>query len=99
MEALSLKNLTHRAKLKVDTDGTFLPKGQAAKSGVNKSLLDAAHGQFAHVLKYVAIKKAEAKKKATHERWGIYQHTNKVHRLLLGRFQRQQNTAISISVQ
>lgn len=32
------------------------PFGQAAKSGLNKSMLDAAHGQFATVLKYVAWK-------------------------------------------
>jgi putative transposase len=30
--------------------------GQAGKSGLNKSLLDAAHGQFAKVIKYVAGK-------------------------------------------
>jgi putative transposase len=33
-----------------------LPHAQAAKSGVNKSMLDAAHGQFTTVIKYVAVK-------------------------------------------
>jgi len=56
---LSLKNLTKRAKIKTDIeDGNlvYLPNGQAAKSGLNKSMLDASHGQFATVLKYVAWK-------------------------------------------
>ncbi|WP_293158123.1 transposase, partial [Microcoleus sp. bin48.metabat.b7b8b9.023] len=57
VEDLSLKNLTRRAKSKTDIeDGNlvYLPNGQSAKSGLNKSMLDAAHGQFASVLKYVA---------------------------------------------
>ncbi|WP_293355329.1 MULTISPECIES: transposase [unclassified Microcoleus] len=59
VEDLSLKNLTRRAKSKTDIeDGNlvYLPNGQSAKSGLNKSMLDAAHGQFASVLKYVAWK-------------------------------------------
>ena len=35
-----------RCKPKQDTDGTFLPNGQAAKSGLNKSFADAGIGQF-----------------------------------------------------
>jgi len=59
IEDLSVKNLTRRAKPKTDIeDGhlVYLPNGQSAKSGLNKSMLDAAHGQFASVLKYVAWK-------------------------------------------
>ena len=60
IEDLSVKNLTRRAKPKTDIeDGNlvYLPNnGQSAKSGLNKSMLDAAHGQFASVLKYVAWK-------------------------------------------
>jgi putative transposase len=59
VEDLSIKNLTRRAKVKTDIDNgnlVYLPNGQAAKSGLNKSMLDAAHGQFATVLKYVAWK-------------------------------------------
>ena len=59
VEDLSVKNLTRRAKVKTEVeDGNlvYLPNGQAAKSGLNKSMLDAAHGQFATVLKYVAWK-------------------------------------------
>jgi len=37
-------------------DGTWLPNNQSAKSGLNKSMLDAAHGQFIQVLKFVAWK-------------------------------------------
>ncbi|WP_293332495.1 transposase [Microcoleus sp. CAWBG58] len=58
-EDLSIKNLTRRAKTKTEIDNgnlVYLPNGQSAKSGLNKSMLDAAHGQFANVLKYVAWK-------------------------------------------
>ncbi len=37
-------------------DGQFIPNGQAAKSGQNKSLQDAAFGQFIQVLEFVAWK-------------------------------------------
>ncbi len=59
VEDLSLKNWTRRAPVKTDIeDGNlvYLPKGQAAKSGLNKSILDAAQGQFTTVIKYVAGK-------------------------------------------
>ena len=56
VEDLSLKNWTRRAPAKTDIeDGNlvYLPNGQAAKSGWNKSILDAAQGQFTTVIKYV----------------------------------------------
>ena len=60
MEHLPKKNLDKRAKPKTGIDENnnlvYLPNGQSAKSGLNKSILDAAHGQFATVLKYVAWK-------------------------------------------
>jgi len=59
VEDLSLKNWTRGAPVKTDIeDGNlvYLPKGQAAKSGLNKSILDAAQGQFTTVIKYVAGK-------------------------------------------
>ncbi len=59
VEDLSIKNLTRRAKIKTDIEDNklvYLPNGQAAKSGLNKSMLDAAHGQLIAVLKYVAWK-------------------------------------------
>jgi putative transposase len=59
VEELSLKNWTRGAKVKTDIeDGNlvYLPKGQAAKSALNKSILDAAQGQFTTVIKYVAGK-------------------------------------------
>ncbi len=56
IEDLKLKNLTRRAQPKIDKDGTWLPNNQSAKSGLNKSMLDAAHGQFIQVLKFVAWK-------------------------------------------
>jgi putative transposase len=59
VEDLSLKNRSKRAPAKTDIeDGNLvdLPNDQGAKSGLNKSILDAAHGQFTTVLKYVAGK-------------------------------------------
>jgi putative transposase len=58
-ENLSLKNLTKRANVKTGIEEgnlIYLPYGQAAKSGLNKSMLDTAKGQFATVIKYVAGK-------------------------------------------
>ncbi len=55
VEDLSLKNLIRRNKPKTE-EGKFIPNGQAAKSGLNKSMTDAALGQFVKVLKWVAFK-------------------------------------------
>lgn len=38
VENLKVKNLSKRAKPKQDETGKFLPNGQAAKSGLNKSI-------------------------------------------------------------
>ena len=59
VEDLSLKNWTRGAKVKTDIeDGNlvYLLNGQAAKGGLNKSILDAAQGQFTAVIQYVAAK-------------------------------------------
>lgn len=56
IEDLKVANLTRRCKPKIDKNGTWLPNGQSAKSGLNRSMLDAAHGQFVQVLKFVAWK-------------------------------------------
>jgi len=55
-EDLNLKGLTKRNKAKQADDGTFLPNGQAAKSGLNKSWSDAAFGNFFKTLEYIAAK-------------------------------------------
>jgi putative transposase len=55
-EDLNLKDLTKRNKVKQDDDGNYLPNGQSAKSGLNKSWLDAAFGQFFKTLDYIAAK-------------------------------------------
>ena len=70
-EDLNLKGLTKRNKAKKDETGTavallgetprphclkFLPNGQSAKSGLNKSWLDAAFGNFFKTLDYIAEK-------------------------------------------
>ena len=41
---------------KTDETGKFLPNGQSAKSGLNKSWADAAFGQFFNILKFKAEK-------------------------------------------
>ncbi|MCW6051341.1 transposase [Lyngbya sp. CCAP 1446/10] len=55
-EDLNLKGLTKRNKSKQAENGTFLPNGQSAKSGLNKSWSDAAFGNFFTTLDYIASK-------------------------------------------
>jgi putative transposase len=42
--------MTRRAAPKPDGEGGWLPNGAAAKSGLNKSILDAGWAQFASIL-------------------------------------------------
>ncbi|NER02981.1 MAG: transposase [Okeania sp. SIO3C4] len=56
LEDLQIAHLVRRCKAKLGDNGQFLPNGQSAKSGLNKSLQDAAFGQFVRVLEYVAWK-------------------------------------------
>ena len=55
-EDLNLRGLTKRNKAKKDDDGKFIANGQSAKSGLNKSWLDAGFGQFFTTLDYIAGK-------------------------------------------
>ena len=55
-EKLNLAGLSRRNKAKQDGDGKYLPNGQSAKSGLNKSWADAAFGQFFNILKFKAEK-------------------------------------------
>ncbi len=55
-EDLNLRGLTKRNKAKKDDDGKFIANGQSAKSGLNKSWLDAGFGQFFTTLDYIASK-------------------------------------------
>jgi putative transposase len=52
VEALAVANMTRRAKPQPDpeTPGTWLPNGQAAKTGLNKSITDAGWGIFLNLL-------------------------------------------------
>ncbi len=55
-EKLNLAGLSRRNKAKTDETGKFVPNGQSAKSGLNKSWADAAFGQFFNILKFKAEK-------------------------------------------
>lgn len=55
-EALNLKGLSQRNAPKQDASGQYLPNGQAAKSRLNKSWMDAAFGQFFLILQNIASK-------------------------------------------
>jgi putative transposase len=72
VEDLSLKNLIRRNKPKLDSDGNYVANGQAQKSGLNKSFVDAAHGQFVSILKWVAWKLG--KRVIEVDPWGTSQH-------------------------
>ncbi|NUT41438.1 MAG: transposase [Thermoactinospora sp.] len=53
-EDLPIANLTRRAAPTPDGDGGHLPNGAAAKSGLNRSILDAGWGVFLSVLAHKA---------------------------------------------
>ena len=55
-EKLNLKGLTRRNNPKQDEQGNYVPNGQSAKSGLNKSWSDAAFAQFFSILGYIAEK-------------------------------------------
>ena len=56
-EKLNIKNMTKRIKPKEDKEtGKYLSNGQSAKSGLNKSILDAGWGTFLSILENKAIK-------------------------------------------
>lgn len=49
-EKLQPANMSKRPKPKQDETGTYLPNGASAKAGLNKSIRDAAWGQFQHIV-------------------------------------------------
>jgi putative transposase len=53
-EALPITNMTKRAAPKPDGEGGHLPNGGSAKSGLNKSILDAGWGVFLGILAHKA---------------------------------------------
>jgi len=55
-EDLNIAGLTKRNHPKQDQEGKYRPNRQSAKSGLNKSWLDAAFGQFFSILGYIAEK-------------------------------------------
>lgn len=57
VEDLKVSNMSRRNKPKQGEDGTFLPNGQSAKSGLNKSFADAGIAGFLNeILPYKAAK-------------------------------------------
>ncbi|MEO3875363.1 transposase [Nonomuraea sp. B12E4] len=51
-EALKVTNMTKRAIPRPDGNGGYLPNGAAAKSGLNRSILDAGWGVFLTILSH-----------------------------------------------
>jgi len=54
LEDLNIKGMMKRCKPKQDDSGKYLPNGQSAKSGRNKSIGDVSWGKFIDVLTYKA---------------------------------------------
>lgn len=63
VEDLNLQGLSQRNRKKKDENGNYLPNGQSAKSGLNKSWLDAGFGKFFEILDYIASKAGAIVKK------------------------------------
>lgn len=72
VENLKVKNLSKRAKPKQDETGKFLPNGQAAKSGLNKSIADAGWASFLDILSFKAEKAGQKVVKV--DPYGTSQH-------------------------
>jgi putative transposase len=58
-EDLKLKNMTRRAKSKQDETGRFLPNGAAAKTGLNKVLLEPGLGQIVDFVRYKSTREGK----------------------------------------
>lgn len=53
-EELAITNISKRARPRLNENGTYMPNGATAKSGLNKSILDAGWGQFQQIVSYKA---------------------------------------------
>jgi transposase len=53
-EDLSMHHMVKRPKVKQDENGRYLPNGASAKSGLNKSILDAGWASFIELVKHKA---------------------------------------------
>ncbi|MFB2983812.1 RNA-guided endonuclease InsQ/TnpB family protein [Microseira sp. BLCC-F43] len=98
VEYLSLKNLIRRNKPKTDSEGNYVANGQSARAGLNKSFVDAAHGQFVSILKWVAWKLG--KRVIEVDPWGTSQHChnclNKTPKALSDRWHDCSNCGVSM---
>jgi len=56
VEDIKPGNLSRKNKPKQDENGKYIPNGQSAKSGLNKSINDAGWGQFLSIIAYKAVK-------------------------------------------
>nr|WP_232291647.1 transposase [Frankia sp. QA3] len=92
VEKLTVTGMTRRAKPRPDPDtpGAFLPNGQAAKSGLNRSIHDAGWGVFLGVLRAKAERAGrvvvEVNARHTSQRCATCGHGAKENRLTQAEF-------------
>lgn len=85
VEKTKIKNMVKKAKPKQDDSGKYLPNGAAAKSGLNKAILNNGLGQLTRLIEYKAAQNhklvLKVPAKHTSQKCNLCKHVHKGNRL------------------